>query len=123
MMIMLATIDFCFGKYVSFSLLSGNDVYWYLIVIIIYTLLTPIISKLNTRYLLTLSILLGLSIGYDNNIGDYLFLSRTITFFPFYCLGYYFSEKKESFVVLTEKKLLKLIFSWAGCFYGAQTFL
>ena len=109
MMIMLTMIDLFFGEEVSFSLLSGSIIYWYLIVITVYLLLVPILNKLNFKYTFILSILLGLAIGYDVNIGDYLYLSRIIVFFPFFYLGYYFSDKKELLIKITEKKFLKLI--------------
>ena len=109
MMIMLAFIDFLFGNEVSFSLLSGNGVYWYLIVLSVYLFLLPLINKINIKFLFIFSVLLALAIGYDNSIGDYLFLSRIIVFFPFFCLGYYFSNKKELLLKITDNKFSKVI--------------
>ena len=44
----------------TFELLSGGEVYWYLSVIIIYTLILPLVGKIKFSYLFIFSIVLGL---------------------------------------------------------------
>ena len=93
----------------TFDMFGGSDIYWFLIVISIYTILTPMISKFNLKFLLIFSIVLALLAGYDNNIGDFLALSRTIVFFPFFLSGYVLSEKKEEFNSFINKSKLKYL--------------
>ena len=98
-----------FGYGYSFELLSGSEVYWYLSVIIIYVLITPIINKIKFWYLFIFSIILGLFVGYDSSINDYLYLSRSIVFFPFYLLGYHYTNNKDFVLNICNKKWLKII--------------
>lgn len=98
-----------FNLETSFYLLQGTEAYWYLSVIILYILISPIINKIKFPYLLTFSIILGLFVGYDSTINDYLYLSRAIVFFPFYLLGYYYKDKSEKIIELTNKKTLKIL--------------
>ena len=93
----------------SFEVLSGSEVYWYLNVVILYMLIGPIINKLKFSYLFIFSIVLALFAGYDNNINDFLYLSRAIVFFPFYLLGHNYSNNKEKIINICNKKGLKLI--------------
>lgn len=104
---------FCVGKHYqsfsSFELFSGTEGYWYLSVIIIYTLILSIISKLKFSYILIFSLIMGLVVGYDNSINDFLYLSRAIVFFPFYLLGYNYSNNKKKILEITSNKKLKVI--------------
>lgn len=93
----------------NFEMFSGSEVYWYLGAIIIYNLLIPITNKINYIYLFVFSIIIGLFVGYDNSIGDYLYLSRVIVFFPFYLLGYFFSDNRELILRLSSSLGVKII--------------
>lgn len=93
----------------TFSLLSGEEVYWYLGVAIIYLLITPFIDKIKFSYLFIFSIIIGIFVGYDNTINDYLYLSRAIVFFPFYLLGYHYINNKDFLLEICNKKILKFI--------------
>lgn len=93
----------------SFEVFSGGEYYWYLSVIIIYILLTPLIRKVKFFYLFIFSLILALFAGYDNSINNYLYLSRLIVFFPFYILGFNFSNKKVKLLNICNKKVLKII--------------
>lgn len=93
----------------NFILLGGDEVYWYLNVIIVYMLILPIVKKINFSYLFVFSIIIGIFVGYDSTINDYLYLSRVVVFLPFYLLGYYFCDKKEKILNICNNKLLKII--------------
>ena len=92
-----------------FSFLASYDVHWYLFVIIVYTLMIPVISRLNLNVLFIISFILGCFIGFDRGIGDYLYLSRMIVFFPFFCLGVIFSDKKNMLLKVTNNSILKFL--------------
>ena len=93
----------------NFEMFSGGEVYWYLGAIIIYNLLIPFINKINYVYLFCFSIIIGLFVGYDNSIGDYLYLSRAIVFFPFYLLGYFFRNSREQILKLSSSLIIKIV--------------
>jgi len=59
-------------------------------------------NKLKPGYAITLALLIGLIVGYVDWISNYLSLSRTFVFFPFFIVGYYL--KKEHFQLLTKSR-------------------
>lgn len=61
--------------------------YWYLFVLFGYRVLLPYMVKL--RAILPISILLALGVGFNNQIGEYMTLSRFFCLLPFFLLGYY----------------------------------
>ena len=93
----------------NFDIFGGPDIYWFLFVIAVYTLLIPVISKFNLNFLLVFSIVFALVAGYDNNIGDFLALSRMIVFFPFFLSGYMLSERKNELNNFISKSKLKYL--------------
>lgn len=107
MFAMLILSNDLFGIAISFSFLSTHDVHWYLFAMIVYTLMVPLISRLNLNILFIISFILGCFIGFDNGIGNFLSLSRIIVFFPFFCLGLIFSEKKDSLLDFTNNTIFK----------------
>ena len=64
---------------------------WYLLSTMFWMLFLQFIEgkKLHSKAILIVSFLCALFIGYDNSIGYYLSLSRTIVLFPFYIAGYF----------------------------------
>lgn len=71
----------------SFSLLSDANIPWYLFVMSFYIVICYILRNENKLYIIIAFIILACFIGYDKTIGDYLYISRTIVFFPFYLIG------------------------------------
>ncbi|AJA46708.1 hypothetical protein CPAST_c06080 [Clostridium pasteurianum DSM 525 = ATCC 6013] len=69
---------------------------WYLLSLLLWNIVLPYFSKL--RFSIIIAVIISLMAGYDNNIGYYLSLSRTITFFPYFLMGYFF--KREYIIVL-----------------------
>ena len=63
---------------------------WYLLSLVIWNLILPYFSKIKYSIIITFAI--SILSGYDNNIGYYLSLSRTITFFPYFLMGYFCKE-------------------------------
>lgn len=74
------------GSY-SFSLLTESGLAWFVFSIAIYEAVTYLLRDINKKYLIVLFGILGCFLGYDKTVGDYLVLSRTLIFFPFYLLG------------------------------------
>lgn len=82
-----AVVSGMLGNPVSFVFLGGDGLFWFMFVLAIYTALLYVLKNQNKRYLLIMSVILSCFIGYDTAIGDYLYISRAVIFFPFYLLG------------------------------------
>lgn len=80
-------VRFGFGEELSYSLFSEGSVPWYVFALANFYLITYILRKFDRSFLLIFSILLSLFVGYDDSIGDFFALSRTIVFYPFFLLG------------------------------------
>lgn len=71
---------------------------WYLLTVICYYLLIPLIdceNKRSRKLILGLAIAISLLAGFDSSIGRYGSLSRSFTFLPFFLAGYYLSKTKN----------------------------
>lgn len=106
-------VDILYGsENLSFSFLSDGGISWFMFVLAIYTILVYIIRNENKKYILFSSIMLALFIGYDQSIGDFLYISRTVIFFPFYLLATMF---KPNDIVHFKRKY--------KCFYIFSAFI
>ena len=91
-----------------FNLLADSGLAWFMFVLAIYTFALSLLKDQNKKFILIGSIILACFVGYDKSIGDFLYLSRAIIFFPFYILG----TMMKSFDILEFKRkypLLKVI--------------
>lgn len=84
----------CTGSNTSFSLLSDGGIPWYLFVLAGYTLIAHLLRNQNKTYILIFSIILACFAGFDNTIGDQLYISRAIIFFPFFFAGTLFDSNR-----------------------------
>lgn len=75
---------------------------WFLISLFFWNILLIIFNKLQPKYAITLAICVGLAVGYIDYISNFLSLSRTFVFFPFFLIGYHL--KKEHFLMITATK-------------------
>lgn len=65
---------------------------WYLMALMIWNILIPFVETDSPKKKICIfagSVLLALAVGYDDNVGYYLSLSRIIVFFPFFLAGFY----------------------------------
>lgn len=82
----------------KFSLYQSQFGLWYIQVLIIYSLIVPILDRLNPKFCIPLTFALGLIVGEDNTAGHVASLSRAVVFLPFFMVGYYLSaEQVERF--------------------------
>ena len=72
---------------VEFFLLWDGGLSWFMFALAAYIVILKIIEKQNKEYILVFSIVLSCFVGYDPGIGDFLYLSRIIIFFPFFLSG------------------------------------
>jgi fucose 4-O-acetylase-like acetyltransferase len=94
-----------------FSLMDGDGVYWYLFVLAFYKIFCFALRNVKPASLMALSVCLALVSGYDAELGNWLNLSRTVVFFPFYYAG--FCLEPKSLLDFTRKIYVK-IFSAAA---------
>lgn len=95
----------------SLSLFQEAGVPWYLLATAIWITATYLLKTVKRELLLPAAFLVGILIGYESVVGDYLVLSRVFTFSPFFLLGYY-TDPEKLIQVLTEKsnKTLAIFF-------------
>lgn len=90
----------------SFSVFSDSQIPWYMFVLAIYIVISFLIRKVDKKFILVFSIILACFAGYDSAIGDFLYLSRAIVFYPFFVLGEMIN--KENLLKVTRKKGLRI---------------
>lgn len=65
---------------------------WYLMALLIYYLLVPVILSNSYAYAVCVmagAVLIAVLAGFDTSVGYYMSLSRTLVFFPYFACGYY----------------------------------
>ena len=95
----LRIVPSLFGKPITFSLLSDGGVPWFMFAMAAFCTLTYLLRNANNYVVLGISIVLSLFVGYDKNVGDYLYLSRIIVFFPFFWYGVMLEPKRVAELV------------------------
>ena len=78
----------CDGRDFRFSLLSDPGLAWFMFVTAEYYLFAFVLKNINPKVILVASVVIGLFVGYDNTIGDFLYLSRFVVYFPFFWIGF-----------------------------------
>ena len=81
---------------------------WYLLAMVVYYYTLPLVAKIKPMYMMPLSILGGLLIGLEANAGA-LQLSRIISFFPFFLLGYYCTKENIDIVKTMKFRIIGII--------------
>lgn len=113
-----ALLEYLFQKGLSFNLFKDNSAPWYLISLCIWYLFIPVLERIKTGYLITGSFLIGLMVGYINNIKDLFSLSRVFVFFPFFILGFCLTKEKLENYLNKRFRLIAAVFLTAvlSCF-------
>ncbi|MCC8150114.1 MAG: acyltransferase, partial [Lachnospiraceae bacterium] len=107
------------GGNISFSLLSDYGIPWFMFVLAGCCACTYILRNQNKRYILLAFVVLSLFAGYDQSVGDYLYLSRFIVFYPFYLLG----NILKSHQIVSFKRKHTLLWIPAACIVAVWGFL
>lgn len=85
--IALSCISSIISKSPDFSLLSDAGIPWFMFSLAEFQAVMYLFKEINKKYLLIFNIILACFVGYDQTVGDWLYLSRSIVFFPFFLLG------------------------------------
>jgi len=75
---------------------------WYLLSLFSMYVLLPLFTKMKKSWSLFIAVAISLIVGYVDVIGEFLSLSRTLFFFPYFLLGYYL--KKEHFIKISSRR-------------------
>lgn len=95
-----------------FSIFEPYWTMWYLLGIVVWTIVTPYFLKL--KYPLVISIALAVLISYAENVTGWFSLRKLVNFYPYFLIGYFLSQK-QLLVQLSEKaKGLKSPIRWAA---------
>ncbi|MBA9028825.1 acyltransferase family protein [Peribacillus huizhouensis] len=119
-----------FDEQIEFTILTPRWALWFLISLFCWNILLLIFS--SRKYGIIFSIIVSLIIGYVGEVNEWLSLSRTFFFFPFFLVGHFLEEKHFEWVKKKKNALigwgvLGLIFtsiyfygetSWREWFYG-----
>lgn len=115
---------YLYGNVGEFHLLEEKGVPWFALVLFFHYIITMVTSEWDTKYTLVISVILGIMAGYDNHLGDTLASMRLLSFYPFFILGYSFSEDRVKKVAnrwLTRlASLLFLVLAAALCVLNAE---
>ena len=74
-----------------FDILNPQWTLWYLLSLFFWKIMVEPLSKL--RYIFLITVFLSLYVGTIDSVGEFVSLSRTICFFPYFCAGYLTSEE------------------------------
>lgn len=83
---------------------------WYLVALICWNVFAEALrfkSLKRMGVVLALLTITSLLAGFDDTIGFYLSISRTIVFFPFYYAGFYYGQAENKIAVGTETEMMK----------------
>ncbi len=98
------------GTKPAFHLFSEGSVPWYAFCLFAFSLITIAVDRFDRRYIFVFSIILALVAGYDNDLGDFLCISRIIVYFPFYFAGYCLEANKvKDFLGSKKMKALSVL--------------
>lgn len=91
----------------NFQFTTPYWILWYLLTLILYNMIIPLISNSNFLTLFSISALISLITGLDTSIGYYLSLARFFTFMPYFILG--FGWKQINPEALLKSKIFRTI--------------
>lgn len=76
----------------SFWLLGDAGAPWFMFAMAGWMALAWLLRRMPFLPVLAVSLVLSLAVGYDNGVGDYLYLSRIVALFPIYWVGFKLSS-------------------------------
>lgn len=78
-----------------FELFSPSGISWYLMSMFFMFLITMLIKDYKPQYIFVLSLIIGVMCGFAQTENpDFFTWMRTLTFYPFFCLGYISDREK-----------------------------
>lgn len=78
----------------SFRLMNAGGLEWYMLFLAISLCILYVIKDVKPEVCLVVSIILGVLVGFEDQLIDVLALSRVIVYFPFFYIGYILDRNK-----------------------------
>lgn len=94
-------------KGTSINLLQPYNSYWYILSLIAWRIGIKELSKI--KGIVPISFIIALLLGFWPEFGNVLSIRRTIAFFPFFLLGYKFSENRVEEVIKNKTKKKEIL--------------
>jgi fucose 4-O-acetylase-like acetyltransferase len=82
---------------------------WFLISLFCWNMMLLLFAKYKAAVSITAALIIGLLIGYVDWVSNYLSLSRTFVFFPFFLLGYYLKKEHISALFHIRFRMFSLV--------------
>ena len=82
---------------------------WYLLCLIYWYLLIPLVNRIGIKKGMLLSVFLSLAAGYTRWIGETLCISRAIVFWPYFLFGYHCKKEHIAFLCRKDVRLVHLV--------------
>lgn len=112
-----------FGEHISFDIFSVKDIPWYMMAMALWYLITWAIRRIEPKYVLITSLVIGCFAGYMQGDTDFLCILRLVTFYPFFYLGYILDrERVEKVTAKTPWRIFSAVFLVAFSAVCAVTF-
>ncbi len=105
----------------SFYWTSEKGTPWYIFVTAVFMVLTYLLKGYNSKKVFALILTVSLAVGYINQVGDGLVLSRIATFYPYFFLGY--MTDRDRLLSFVNKKSIRLCSCFALALFIAAVFL
>lgn len=96
------------GDNIVTSALSPRSSLWFLVCLIWWYMLLPVIDKIDRKTMLVVAFAVGIAVGYDEKASNLMANCRMITHFPFFLLGYYLTGDKMQFLHTKKAKMLSI---------------
>jgi len=110
--------EFIFHDINSYSLFIPRWGLWFLMSLLFWNILLYFFGKL--KYGLPLAIIFSLLIGYDTEVDEFLSLSRTFFFFPFFLAGYHLKAEHFEQLKFRYHTVIGIIVAVLGFMFIAQ---
>jgi len=100
-----------FGKQIDFDFFCCDDIPWYMLAMALWYSITWVLKCFDSKYIFTISVIIGCFAGYMQGNTDFLAILRVITYYPFFYAGYLLdAEKIEKAVSKKPVKIFSAVF-------------
>lgn len=126
--LILAIMNLLIYHSTEFTLLGDSGFPWFMFALAAFQALMYLCRDINKSFLFVFNIILACFVGYDQSVGDYLYLSRIVVFFPVFLLGTMVNQKaiiafiKKHYKVLLPLSILVLALWFYLCFFKLDHF-
>lgn len=100
---------FVLGYILPSSVFAPRSSLWFLVCLIWWYLLLPVVDKIDPGKMMVIAVVAGLLVGYDERVSNYLAFSRMITHFPFFLFGYYVTGDQMKKLFTKKAKCISLL--------------